>query len=73
MNPLQSHPNTSRSIAGTTGGGIVVWIANKYLGFHLNVYDGIAVAGVIGGFLLFIGRDGLIGAWRRLLHGQPKP
>lgn len=71
MNPAASHPNATRSGGGSILGGVAVWVANKWLGLHLNTYDGIAIAGGLGTLWVFIGRDGLVGAWKRLLHGSP--
>lgn len=68
MNPLNSHPNAA--VAGTTtGAGVfVVWLLG-YLGVDLSAELGATIAGGAATVLLFVARDGLAGAWRRLLYG----
>ncbi len=72
VSPLESHPNTSRSVGGGAGAIAVVWILG-YLGVDLTAEAGAALATIAGGALVFIGRDGVKGAILRLWHGQKTP
>ena len=64
------HPNAViGGAAGIGGGEIVVEIADR-LGWTLSTGWGIAIAGGITSVVLFVGRNGLKGVWRTVVHGN---
>lgn len=69
MNPIASHPNATRAGGVSTLGILAVWVAG-YFGLPLSAEEGAAVAGGASTVALFIGHDGIVGAWRKLLYGK---
>jgi hypothetical protein len=67
--PLNVHPNAT--VAGTSAGAgvLVVWLFGHF-GVKLSAEDGAVVAGVASTVALLIGRNGLAGLWKTLLHGK---
>lgn len=63
------HPNAAA--AATTGGlaTFVVWLLGH---FHvdLSAEDGAVIAGAVASVVLYIGRNGIKGMWRRIWDGQ---
>lgn len=72
MNPLKSHPN---AVMGGGAGGIgllVVWALNRYLGAALDAEEGALIATGAVTVILFVGREGVRGAVRRLWTGEAR-
>lgn len=66
------HPNATTA-AGTGGLAVfVVWLLGH---FHvaLSAEDGAIVAGVVATVVLFVGRNGLVGLWNLIKHGNNQP
>lgn len=64
------HPNATTSLVSGIGGGeAVVNIANQF-GWHISTGWGITIAGLLSGAVLFIGKNGIAGAWARIMHGS---
>lgn len=69
---MKPHPNAAVA-GGTTGVGLlIIWLLGL-LGVTLSAEAGAAIAGAATTVVLFIGRNGIAGAWRLLLHGKPPP
>lgn len=65
-----THPNaTVGTISGIGGGELVVNVA-KAFGYNISTGWGIAIAGAVTGVVLFVGRNGVVGVWQRILHGS---
>lgn len=63
------NPNALVSLGSTAGGGeLVVEIADR-LGYSISTGWGIAVAGAISYVVLFVGREGIRGLFRRVWSG----
>lgn len=71
-NPVTANPNAV--VGGGSGASLglgVVWLLGK-AGVSLDTYTaGLVVSGV-STLVLFIGRNGLAGVWRFLIHGGGK-
>lgn len=72
INPQKTHPNAALAGEVTIGGIIVTWLAGHF-GVALSAEDSLAIGGSVVTLVLFVGREGLRGAWRRLLDGKPPP
>jgi len=63
-----NHPNATTA-AGTGGAGVfVAWLLG-HLGISLSAEDGAVIATAGIAVALFIGRNGVLGAWRRIWRG----
>jgi hypothetical protein len=71
-NPLTTHPVTSRIFGSGIAVTIVVYLAGRF-GVNLSAEDAAIVVTVASTVLAFIGSDGLVGAWRILMHGTKHP
>lgn len=67
------HPNAITATGSSIVGGELVVNIAKQIGWAISTGWGIAIAGALSGFVLFIGRDGLAGAWHLLIHGKTPP
>lgn len=65
-----NHPNATLAGGTTSVGVIVVWLLGRYH-VNLSAESGAAIAGGASTILLWIGRNGLLGAWNKLLRGKP--
>lgn len=63
------HPNAAVAAGGSSLSAIVVWLLGH---FHvaLSAEDGAIVAGAVSAVVLFIGREGIRGVWRRIWGGE---
>ena len=63
------HPNAAVAAGGSSLSAIIVWLLGH---FHvaLSAEDGAIIAGAVSAVVLFIGREGIKGAWRRVWGGQ---
>ena len=63
------HPNAKVAAGGSGLSVLVVWVLGH---FHvaLSAEAGAIIAGAVASVALFIGREGIKGAWRRLINGQ---
>jgi len=64
-----NHPNAAVAGGGTGLAVFVVWLAG-YLHLSLSAEDGAAIAGGLATVVLFVGREGIKGAWKRIWGGQ---
>lgn len=64
-----THPNAT--VAGsTTGAGVlIVWLLGNVLHLDISAELGAAIAGAAATVLLFVGRNGVCGAWNRIWRG----
>jgi hypothetical protein len=63
------HPNATIAGGGAGAGALVIWAASRF-GVTLTAYEGILVASGLSTVALLIGRNGLAGLWKTLLHGK---
>jgi hypothetical protein len=65
-----NHPNAAA--AATTGGlaTFVVWLAGNVFHWSLSAEDGAVIAGAVATVVLFVGRNGLKGLWRKIWNGE---
>jgi len=63
------HPNAAAAAGGSGLSVFVVWLLGH---FHidLSAEDGAIVAGAVASIVLYIGRNGVKGVWRRVWDGQ---
>lgn len=55
---------------GTIGPGVlVVWLLGHF-GVNMSAEVGTVIGGAAAALLLFVGRNGLLGVWRRVWRGQ---
>lgn len=64
-----NHPNAAVAGGGTGLAVFVVWLAG-HLHVALSAEDGAVIAGGLATIVLFIGRNGVKGLWRRIWDGQ---
>lgn len=64
------HPNAAVSAGGFSLSTLVVWVAGNVLHWSLSAEDGAVVAGLVTTVVLFVGRNGVRGLWRRIWAGQ---
>lgn len=66
---MSKNPNAAVAAGGSSLSAIIVWLLGH---FHiaLSAEDGAIIAGAVSAVVLFIGRNGIRGAWRRLWSGQ---
>jgi hypothetical protein len=69
---MNQHPNAT--VAGGTGlvTTVILWIADKEH-WTIPMWVAAAIATGVIATVLFIGRNGVAGAWNRLMHGPAKP
>lgn len=72
MNPLKSHPNAV--ISGGSGGlgFLLVWALNRWTGAAIDGETGALIATAATTVALFIGREGIRGAVKRLWSGEAR-
>lgn len=65
------HPNAAVAVGGTSLSTFIVWLLGH---FHvsLSAEDGSVIAGGLAAIVLFIGRNGIKGAWDRIWNGGEK-
>lgn len=63
------HPNATTSLAGGAGLGTLLVYGLGVAGIDLPPEAAAAIASAVGAAVLFVGRNGLIGAWKLLLRG----
>lgn len=71
-NPLSGNPNAAVGGISTVGGGEAIVNIAKLFGWSISTGWGIAIAGGIAYVVLFIGRNGITGAWNVMLRGNSK-
>jgi len=66
---MVKNPNAAVAAGGSSLSAIIVWLLGH---FHvaLSAEDGAIIAGAVSAVVLFIGREGIKGAWRRVWGGQ---
>ena len=64
-----NHPNAAVGTSTGVGGGSLVIYLLGLFGWHVDNYAAVAIAAAVSGVALFIGRNGIKGAWRRIIHG----
>ena len=64
-----NNPNAAVAGGGTSLSVLVVWLLGH---FHvaLSAEDGAVIAGALATVVLFVGREGIKGAWRRVWGGE---
>lgn len=64
------HPNASTA-AGTGGLAVfVVWLFGNVFHWSLSAEDGAVIAGAVATVVLFIGKNGMVGLWNLIKHGN---
>jgi hypothetical protein len=66
-----ANPNANVAAGGGTVATLLVWILGREH-VSLSAEDGSILAGVFSSAVLFLGRNGLRGVWRRLIDGPTK-
>jgi hypothetical protein len=69
-NPISNNPNAAT--AGSTTGVtvLILWfLTNVWPKVPISAELGATIAGAVATAALWIGRDGVCGIWRRILHG----
>lgn len=66
---MKNHPNAT--LAGSTigPGVVIVWLLGHF-GVDVSAEVGTVIGGAAAAGLLFIGRNGIRGAWQRLWRGS---
>lgn len=69
---MNAHPN---AIVGGAGGGaglgtLLVWLLTRYTSVDLSPEAAAGIAGGIATIILFLGRNGLKGAWKIVWGGS---
>ena len=71
-----ANTNPNATVAGGTSavGVAVVWfLGNIWPKVSISAELGAAIAGGASTILLYIGREGVAGLWRRIIHGNASP
>jgi hypothetical protein len=64
------HPNATTA-TGTAGVGVLaVWLLGNVFHIDISAETGAAIAGGVTAVVLFVGRHGVKGVWRALMHGD---
>jgi hypothetical protein len=66
---VRNNPNATVALTSGSGLGAVVWICG-FLGMTVPPEAGAAIGGLLAAAFLFVGRNGLCGAWNFVLHGR---
>lgn len=66
---MKSNPNAAVAGGGSALSVFVVWLLG-HLHVSLSAEDGAVVAGALATLMLFVGRNGLKGLWRKILSGN---
>lgn len=64
------NPNAAVAGGGSGLSVLVVWLAGNVFHWSLSAEDGALLAGAVATVVLFIGREGIKGVWRKLWSGQ---
>lgn len=64
------HPNAAVAAGGSSLSAFIVWICGNVLHWSLSAEDGAIIAGAVSALVLFIGRNGIRGLWKRIWNGQ---
>lgn len=64
------HPNAAVAGGGSGLSVLVVWLAGNVFHWSLSAEDGAVVAGAVATAVLFVGREGIKGTWKRIWGGQ---
>lgn len=64
------HPNATVAAGGSGLSAFIVWICGNVLHWSLSAEDGAIIAGTVSAAVLFVGRNGIRGLWRRIWDGQ---
>ena len=68
--PTTSNPNAvAGTVSGAGGGALIVWVLSL-VGLNVDPYIATILAGVTAGVVLFIGRNGIQGALRKIWKGS---
>jgi hypothetical protein len=69
---MNQHPNAT--VASGTGivTTVILWIADKEH-WTIPMWAAAAIATAVIAGVLFVGRNGVAGAWNRLIHGSTPP
>ena len=65
----KDHPVAVTTVSTTSLAVGVVWLAG-HLGVPLSAEAGTVIGGALAVVAAFIGREGILGFWRILLHGK---
>lgn len=63
------NPNARVAGATTLAAAVITWAAHK-LGWTLESYYAVVIAGGATSALLWVGKEGLRGVWQRILNGR---
>ena len=65
---VNQHPNATAA-GGSTGLGVLaVWLLGHF-GVQIGAEEAAAIVGAAATIILFVGRNGLRGAWQRIWRG----
>lgn len=63
------NPNAAVGAGGSGLSVFVVWLATNVFHWSLSAEDGAVIAGAVVTVVLFVGRNGIKGLWKRLING----
>lgn len=66
------NPNATVAAGGSTLSLLVVWLSGNVLHWALSAEDGALIAGAVSSVVLYVGRNGVRGIWRRFMDGDGK-
>lgn len=69
---MNQHPNATITGGTTALAALLAWAASLE-GWTVPDWAPVLAAGAIASAVLFVGREGLRGTWRRILYGNPPP
>jgi hypothetical protein len=69
---MSKHPNAAAAGLTSALAAALVWAASL-AGVTVPDWAAALIAGAAASAVLFVGREGLRGTWRRLLDGSPPP
>lgn len=64
------NPNAIAGVAGAGLGGQIVLEVSSWFGWSISSGLAIWIAALVTGFVLYVGRNGLKGLWRKVWNGQ---
>lgn len=72
LNPSVTHPNATSVAKLTAAGALLMELVNHFTSLNINDVEAVTIVGAFTALRVFIGRDGIVGAWHRLLHGTTR-
>lgn len=67
---ISSNPNATVSAAGTGIAALIVYLLSRFAGVQLGQYYAVLIAGVVSSGILLLGKEGVAGVTRLILHGR---